>query len=175
MHLSIASNDADLIEEIGRVYAAVSFTITTANDKLSKIIEPVAPISSSRFEAIKKISSKGIYTGIILMPVLPFITDREENINEIVSKGKEAGAKYIVAAMGMTNRTGQREYYYDKLDEHFPGIKQKYINSFGDNYNCSPANHKELYALFKKLCRKHNIPMRMKFYQEKQVEQLKLF
>ena len=111
----------------------------------------------------------------MLMPVLPFITDQMENISEIVRKGKEAGAKYFVAAMGMTNRTGQREYYYDKLDEHFPGVKQKYISRFGDDYNCPPENHKELFAHFKKLCNKYGIPMRMKFYQQKQAEQLKLF
>ncbi|MEA3443179.1 MAG: radical SAM protein, partial [Bacteroidota bacterium] len=144
-------------------------------DNLSRITEPGAPESSKRFTAIKELSAKGIYTGIMLMPVLPFITDQEENISEIVRKAKEAGAKYIVAAMGMTNRAGQREYYYNKLDRNFPGIKQKYIDRFGNDYNCPPANYKELYGLFKKLCKENNIPMQMKFYQQKQAEQLKLF
>ncbi|MEA3446132.1 MAG: radical SAM protein [Bacteroidota bacterium] len=66
--------DADIIKEISRVYAAVSFTITTADDNLSRITEPGAPESSKRFTAIKELSAKGIYTGIMLMPVLPFIS-----------------------------------------------------------------------------------------------------
>lgn len=167
--------DMELIKEISRLYSAVSFTITTADDQFSKIIEPGAPESSIRFAAIRELSAQGIYTGILLMPVLPFITDQKENIEAIVRQGKEAGAKYIVAAMGMTNRTGQREYYYDKLDKHFPGIKQKYIDRFGDDYNCPLENHKELYFHFKKLCVENDMPMKMKFYEDNQNEQMRLF
>ncbi len=179
IHIVTKSNlvlrDIEIIKKISEVYAAVSLTITTSNDTLSKVIEPLASLSSERFDAIKKLTSQGIYAGIMLMPVLPFITDDENNIREIVEKAKEAGAKYIVAAMGMTNRTGQREYYYDKLDKHFPGIKQKYEKTFGDDYSCGAENHKQLHSLFKKLCKQYNIPTKMTFYEQKQPEQLKLF
>ncbi|MCF8371895.1 MAG: radical SAM protein [Bacteroidales bacterium] len=167
--------DEKLIKEIGRIYSAVSFTITTADDQLSKIIEPGAPESSRRFRAIRELSLQGIYTGILLMPVLPFITDHKENIEAVVRKGKEAGAKYIVTAMGMTNRTGQREYYFNKLDKHFPGIKQKYIDRFGDDYNCPLEYHKELYSHFKRLCAENDMPVKMKFFEDVRNEQMKLF
>ncbi len=167
--------DFEVIKDISSVYAAVSFTITTADDELSKIIEPGAPESSRRFAAISELASHGVYTGIILMPVLPYITDKKENIETIVKKGKEAGAKYIIAAMGMTNRTGQREYYFNKLDKHFPGIKQKYIERFGDDYNCSPENYQELYQTLQRLCVTLKIPLRMNFYRDNPPEQLELF
>ena len=39
--------DIDLLEEIGRKsYAAVTFTVTTADDSLSRRLEPGAPVSS---------------------------------------------------------------------------------------------------------------------------------
>ena len=52
--------------------------------------------------------------------------------------------------MGMTLREGNREYFYEKLDEHFPGLKDKYINKFGNNYGLPSVNNKKLMAIFKK-------------------------
>src|SRR5204862_216106 len=47
---NLVTRDIDLLKETGKVYAAISITITTVDDKLSKIIEPGAPTSSQRFE-----------------------------------------------------------------------------------------------------------------------------
>jgi len=161
--------DIDLLSEISKTYAAVSFTITSADDGLSKKIEPSAPVSSRRFAAMKKFSDKGIYTGVIMTPILPYITDSEENIIGIVEKAAESGAKYILSWMGLTMREGQREYFYNKLDELFPGLKEKYILLYGDQYGCSVPEHKKLENIFRDECRKHNIATRMIFYHPKEV------
>jgi DNA repair photolyase len=179
VHIITKSNlvlrDIDILKEINKVYAAVSLTITAVDDHLSQIIEPVAPLSSLRFEAIKQLSEAGIYTGIMLMPVLPFITDNKDNIEGIVSKGKQNGASYILAFMGMTLREGQREYFYNKLDIHFPGLKEIYMNTYGNLYGCSTINHKELYIVFNEVCKKMSVKTNMDFYQMKKPEQMILF
>src|SRR5512136_3100050 len=60
--------DVDLLQEIGRkTYAAVTFTITTSDDLLSKCLEPGAPPSSRRLAALRTLSQHGILTGITLM------------------------------------------------------------------------------------------------------------
>lgn len=171
---TLVTRDIDLLKKISKQnYAAVSFTITTSDDRLSQIIEPGANISSERFEAMKKLSAEGIYTGITLMPLLPFINDKWENIEEIVMKGKEAGAKYIIAGFGVTLRDVQRAYYYKMIDHYFPGVKEKYINEFGNDYSCSIKNGTNLYTRFKKLCWENGIETKMKLYTGE--EKLKLF
>jgi len=45
--------DLDTLHEINRVYAAVSFTITTTDDQLGKKLEPGAPRVSERLAAMK--------------------------------------------------------------------------------------------------------------------------
>ncbi len=167
--------DIDLLQEISKVYAAVSLTITAADDKLSTQIEPRAPVSSKRFDALKKLSAEGIYTGIVLTPILPYITDTKENIEEIVIKAKEAGAKYILGWMGMTMREGQREYFYNELDKRFPGLKRKYINRYGNKYSCPAPKHEELYKTFTGACKRHSIMTKMEFFKEKAPEQTSLF
>lgn len=160
--------DIDLLSEISKTYAAVSFTITSADDELSKIIEPGAPESSRRFEAMKKFSDAGIYAGVIMTPILPYITDSEENIRALVEKAAQSGAKYILAWMGLTMREGQREYFYNKLDELFPKLKEKYIKLYGNQYGCSVPDSKKLEKIFRDECSKYSIATKMVFYSPKE-------
>jgi len=155
--------DIDILKEINKKNnVIIKFTITTPNDELSKIIEPNVCVSSKRLEAIKTLNENNIFTGIMLNPMLPFITDKEEDIKELVKLAHEHGAKFIHTYMGMTLRENQRDYYYDKLDKHFKGIKEKYIKYYKNNYMCAVLNYKKLYEIFKKECDKYGILYNMK-------------
>ncbi len=155
--------DLDLLKEINhKNNVIVKFTITTPKNHLSKIIEPRVCSSSKRLEAIKKLSDNGIYVGIMLNPVLPFLNDKEEDIRNLVFLAHQAGAKFITSYMGMTLRDNQRDYYYEKLDIHFKGLKEKYQQIYIDSYYCSVLNAKGLWHVLKEECEKHNILYDMK-------------
>lgn len=150
--------DIDLLKEINSKNGVIiKFTITTPSDDLSKIIEPNVCISSKRLEAIKKLSDNGIFVGIMMNPVLPFITDNEEDIKNLVNLAHQYGAKFIHTYMGMTLRENQRDYYFDKLDKHFIGVKDQYIHYYKDSYNCIVPNYKRLYQVFTEECKKYGI------------------
>ena len=87
---SLAERDADILQEISATYAAVSFTVTCADDALSVRTEPGAPASSERFRAMAALAAKGIYTGVTMMPLLPLINDTRENVEAIVRHAKDA-------------------------------------------------------------------------------------
>ena len=152
--------DIDILKIIAKKHSTIiKITITTNNDDLSKIIEPNVCVSTKRFEAVNKLSGSGLFVGVILTPMLPFITDSEENIKEIVKLSYENGAKFVYTYpyMGVTLRNNQREYYYEKLDKHFPGIKAKYIKYYGNKYNCTVFNNNKLYNVFKNECEKYGL------------------
>ena len=174
--------DLDLLKEINsKNNVIIKFTITTPDDRLSKIIEPNVCVSSKRLEAIKTLNDNGIFAGIMLNPVLPFITDKEEDIKTLVRLASEYGAKFIHTYMGMTLRENQRDYYFNKLEEHFIGLKNKYIKTYGDKYNCLPQNYKYLYNVFVNECNKYGILYKMddiiKAYKKEIIdnEQISLF
>ena len=155
--------DLDILKEINsKNNVIIKFTITTPDDELSKIIEPRVCVSSKRFEAIKTLNDNGIFTGIMMNPVLPFITDNEKDIIKLVALAHESGAKFIQTYMGMTLRENQRDYYFEQLDKHFKGLKGKYINYYGERYNCAVPNHKRLYKVFTTECDKYGILYDMK-------------
>ena len=140
----------------------VKITITTGDDNLCKIVEPNAPLSSSRFSAIKTLTDNGVYAGVLMMPLLPFIEDTEENIVNIIHNAKENGARFIYPAIGMTLRAGNREYFYEKLDKHFPGIKEKYIKKYGERYNCTAPRVRRLWNIFTSECKRLDLRYEMK-------------
>ena len=51
--------------------------------------------------------------------------------------------------MGLTLREGNREYFYSKMDENFPNLKNKYIKRFKDSYELASPNRVKLMKLFK--------------------------
>jgi DNA repair photolyase len=174
----LVTRDIDLLKEISKIYAAISFTITTTDDNLAKIIEPNSSPPSKRLIAMKMLSDTGIYTGVTMMPILPFLEDTEENILSIVQQSKSNGAKYIIPAIGMTLRDRQRDYYYNQLDKHFPNLKNKYIKTFGNRYSCSPLNSKRLYQILKSECEKQKLPMKINIFEPVNIQsigQSKLF
>ncbi len=167
--------DIDLLAKINEVYAAVSFTITAANDTLSKKVEPGAPPTSTRLAAMKALAERNIYTGITLMPVLPFIEDNEENIGRIVELARQHGASYIIPWFGMSLRDRQRAYYYRQLDRLFPGLRQRYYQTFGGSYGCSSPHAEQLYEFFQERCHQAGITTRMETFQRTSSKQLSLF
>jgi DNA repair photolyase len=173
----LVTRDADLLLAIQkRTFALVSFTITTFDDVLGKKVEPGAPLVSERFAAMKFLADQGVRVGVSLMPVLPFIEDNWENIRQIVLLSKENGAGHILAAFGMTQRKGQQEYYYQKLDELFPGVREKHQHKFGNQYECSANQVELLESNYRILCNKIGINTSAPIYKPvPQQKQLFLF
>lgn len=150
---NLVIRDIDILKEISRHSPVlIKITVTAADDSLCKKIEPRVALSSQRFEAIRELSKEGIFVGILMMPILPFIEDTEDNISSIIELAKKSGAKFIYPALGVTLRQNQRDWYYNKLDELFPLVKEKYIKNYGNSYECRSVKAKELWGLFKYKC-----------------------
>jgi len=109
------------------------------------------------------------------MPVLPFIEDNEENIRRIVEQAHAHGAAYIIPSFGVTLRDRQRAYYYERLDESFPGLRQKYERAYGDRYHCPVPDAERLAKVFDDLCSQYGIATYMTPYQPGTATQLSLF
>jgi DNA repair photolyase len=168
--------DLATLIRINKTLAQVSFTITTVDDDLAKKIEPGAPSPSRRLKAMKILAENGIQTGVTMMPVLPFILDTQLNLTMLVEAAHANKAAYVLPEFGMTLRDRQREHYYSALDQHFPGIRQKYEDTFGEKYSATTVRREFLEGLFNKLCGQYGIATRIEKYPSRQrIAQLGLF
>jgi DNA repair photolyase len=151
--------DLDLLKKINeKSKCVVQITLTTYDEDLCRIVEPNVETTYERFRALKILRDNGIPTVVWLCPILPFINDTEENIRGILDYCVRAKVKGIINFdMGVTLRDGNREYFYKKLDEHFPGLKEKYIRMYGNSYQLSSPNSRKLNMIYKSECIKNGI------------------
>ncbi len=151
--------DVDILKRINqKTKCVVQITITTFDEALCKILEPNVCTTKRRFEVLNELNEMGIPTIVWLTPILPYLTDNEDNIRNILNCCKQTGVKGIVSfGMGMTLRYGNREYYYKKLDEHFPDLKRLYMRKYGSAYGIKSPNSVELSKTISDFCRKNNI------------------
>lgn len=151
--------DLDLLKKINeKTKCVVQMTLTNIDDGLSRKLEPGVCTTTRRFEVLKILRDAGIPTVVWMSPVLPFINDTRENISGLIDMCIEAKVKGIICfGMGLTLREGNREYFYENLDRLFPGIKEKYIRSYGNQYEIASPNHYSLMRLFHEKCGKHGI------------------
>lgn len=151
--------DIGLLERINRkAKAVVQMTLTTFDEDLCKKLEPGAPTTRKHFEALLALRERGIPTVVWLCPLLPFINDTEENLRGILDYCFAAGVWGILHfGVGLTLREGNREYFYEKLDALFPGLKEKYQAKYGDSYVIQSDNHTRLMKIFYEECKKHGV------------------
>ena len=89
---------------------------------------------------------------------MPFLNDTAENIRGILSYCREAGVYGVLCfGIGVTLREGDREYFYEALDKQFPGVKNKYIKTFGYAYECRSPHNDALMKVFYEECNRSGL------------------
>lgn len=151
--------DIDLFDSINQKSKSVlQMSLTIADDGLSRIIEPNVCTTTQRYEVLKEFQKRDIPSVVWLSPLLPFLTDTEDNLRTILGYCIDAGVKGIVCfGIGMTLRNGDREYYYNSLDRHFPGLRCEYHKRYGNAYEVNSPDNDRLMKLFHSTCEKYSI------------------
>ena len=174
---SLVLRDLDLLQRINsQTKCVVQMTLTTWEESLCRILEPNVSTTTERFAALMKLKEAGIPTVVWLCPILPFLNDTAENINRLLDCCEQAGVRGIVQfGMGVTLRQGNREYFYRHLDRHFPGLKERYISTYGNAYVLESPNSRDLLELLHRRCRDagilHDNPSVFRYLQEMEIKQ----
>lgn len=169
---TLITRDIDILQQMNQYSPVIAkITITCAEDDTAKLVEPYAATSSERFSALAQLSDAGIFAGVLMMPILPFINDNERNLRGIVRRAKDAGAGFVSPSFGLTLRENQRDFYYDKLKERWPGLDERYRRTYGEKYSCDSPKAKSLYYAFCDECVKQGMLYRMEdiisFYKQR--------
>lgn len=177
--------DLDLLKRINeKTKCVVQMTLTTADEDLCRILEPNVCTTKRRAEVLNILREEDIPTVVWLCPVLPFINDTEENIRGVMDYAVRAKTYGVLNfGMGVTLRDGDRQYFYEKLEQHFPGLRRKYIETYGNAYEVGSPNGKRLMSVFYQICRENGLESNMdkifsylhKFEEKNTASQMSLF
>lgn len=151
--------DIDLFTKINdKSKAVLQMTLTTTDESLCRIIEPNVSVTKERFETLKAFHENGIPSVVWFSPFLPFINDTKENIDGLLKYCIDAKIRGIICfGIGLTLRDGDREYFYSRLDKHFPNMKERYIYTYGNSYQLTSSNNNVLMNRISEVCRNHGI------------------
>ena len=151
--------DIDLFTKINdKSKAVLQMTLTTADESLCRIIEPNVSVTKERFETLKAFHENGIPRVVWFSPFLPIINDTKENIDGLLKYCIDAKIRGIICfGIGLTLRDGDREYFYSRLDKHFPNMKERYIYTYGNSYQLTSSNNNVLMNRISEVCRNHGI------------------
>ncbi|HET8549134.1 MAG TPA: radical SAM protein [Bryobacteraceae bacterium] len=129
----LVARDADLLRRIAEANTIhVFMTITTADDRLARILEPYAPRPELRLEAIRKLSSRGIGVVVLACPLMPLINDSLRNLEAVAVRAVAAGAQYMYGNPLFLKPCAQKAFF-PMLDQHFPHLARKYRERYRES------------------------------------------
>ena len=159
---TLVTRDIDLLRAIGGAGGAIAkLTITTADDRLARLIEPHAPAPSERFAALAELAEAGVFCGVLFTPTLPWVTDDETTVRGVVEGAAAAGARFVYHMTGVTMRDRQRDHFLERVAAVDPALPDRYRRAFGERYFCNSPRAAENRALFRALCKEHGLLWRM--------------
>lgn len=97
--------------------AAVTLSVTTLDNEVSRRMEPRTSAPARRLKAIERLAAAGIPVSVNVAPVVPFLTDFEmEPILEAAAQAGASAAGYLLMRLPWE----VKDIFKAWLEEHFP-------------------------------------------------------
>jgi DNA repair photolyase len=106
--------DIDILREAPCV---ISVTVLTDDDRLSRKLEPGAPVSSRRLKAIELLVREGIPTTVRIDPVIPFLND---DLAGLVATVADLGVLHITSSSYKVKPDN-----WKRFSQRFPDVAEK--------------------------------------------------
>lgn len=167
--------DFDLLKELAELtYVNIAVTVTTMDENLSSLLEPLASPPEKRFSVLSAFKDTAAVTGLHMMPILPFLTDSPQNIERILSLASECEVDYVLPGI-LYLRGETRKHFFDFLELNFPKLVDPYRKLYAKG-GADRAYKAELYGMLSLLMEKYHLsgdymkPMQAKLSHPKQLK-----
>jgi DNA repair photolyase len=122
--------DLDLLKEIARRnILGINITITTADERLARLLEPRAPRVELRLETVRRLRKAGIAVSVFPNPIMPGITDSEASLDAVARAAKNAGAQGFGGGALFLPSASQK-VFLPFVEQEFPELASRYRQTF---------------------------------------------
>lgn len=115
---TLIERDLDLLSEMASLgLVRVGISVTSLQDRLSRVMEPRVPLPGRRLAVIRALTGAGVPVRMMTSPIVPGLNDHE--IEALLAAGKQAGAdaaSWIMLRLPLE----VSELFQEWLSEHFP-------------------------------------------------------
>ena len=165
--LAAIDKNAILPQDLSTILARgviLSFSFSTLDENLAKLLEPGAPSPKARLETMRYCKDKGFLVGVNCIPTLPYLSDSEDKLEGMIATAKEYGADYILIGGLMLFGSGQADsktLYYNFLERHNRTLIEDYRKLYQGFAYPSQVYIEKLNEKATRLCAKHHIRNRI--------------
>ncbi|AQV93203.1 DNA repair photolyase [Cupriavidus necator] len=123
---ALVTRDIDILAQMAeKGLARVYLSINTLDSEIARKLEPRANTPAKRMEAIRRLSSQGIPTGVLVAPVIPALTDFD--VEHVLQTAAEAGAEsaaYVMLRLPLE----VHDIFIAWLQQHYPGRRRHVLS-----------------------------------------------
>ncbi|SHG25361.1 PA0069 family radical SAM protein [Cognatishimia maritima] len=133
---TLIERDIDILSDMaaqGLVHVGVS--VTSLDNRTSRLMEPRAPVPARRLALIERLSKAGIPVRVMLAPIVPGINDHE--IERIFGSAAQAGAK-AASWIALRLPLEVSDLFQEWLKAHFPDRAGKVMKQVCDMHGGQP-------------------------------------
>ncbi|MWV47012.1 radical SAM protein [Paenibacillus sp. HJL G12] len=123
--------DLDLLSQMD--ITSVNISLNSLDPAIIRMMEPGAPLPYKRLEAVQKLSSGGVRTGLFIAPILPFLTDSRESLEELMNAAKNHRASFAMTSL-LRLTPDVKAWFMHSLAQHHPELVPKYRRLFHGAY-----------------------------------------
>lgn len=126
----LVRRDIDLLAVISRRNILhLNITVTTMDEALVRLLEPLAPRPALRMQAVAALARAGLRITVLASPVLPLLNDSEASLDAVAGAAKAAGAASFAARPVFLKPCAQ-QVFFPFLEQNFPGLVRRYRERF---------------------------------------------
>ena len=149
---NLVLKDIDVLSKIKN--CTITISIISLDKSVSDIFEKKVPLPKERLQTVKKLSERGIKTGLAVIPILPFIVEEElENIVKSASKYKA----HHVLHRHLELKGDQKNIFTRALEEFYPHLVKKYEKLYGNSYKPDQVYISKINDIVKRYCKNYGI------------------
>lgn len=178
---ALVLRDLDILKPMAEQgLARVAISLTSLDNRLSRLMEPRAAAPHRRLETIRALTEAGVPVTVMTAPVIPAINDME--LDSLLKAAADAGARsagYVLMRLPLEISTLFQEW----LEQHFPDRAGKvmslirdtrggkdYQSEFGVRQRGTGAYARLVAQRFRKACTRHGLseprqPLRTDLFQ----------
>ena len=169
----LVAEDAALLERIAEdTWAAVSITISSANETTARLLDYRAPSPLGRFQTIEALKKQApsVKAGVLAIPIVPAIADKPKELETLVKQSKDSGADYLLFSPGLTLRDSQALWFLkhikEQMPEAMPALERLYQfeynpESYTGNHVPNNEYHHRIAQTMLELLTKHDLAYRI--------------
>ncbi|MHA1186403.1 MAG: radical SAM protein [Candidatus Heimdallarchaeota archaeon] len=165
--------DVDILKDISKVaFIDILFSISSINKNAQRELEPRAPSTQRRLDAIKQLHESGLRVGVLAMPIVPFINDTPEEIEELYKAIKNAQADFVIPGV-LYIQGPTKKRFFEYIETQHPELLDQYKEFFKGR--SPPKDYRtEKQTLFRQLIKKYQLNNYRKYQQDSQPKQVSL-